>query len=28
MRRLRELKRRWDPTGPFRDNFPIEPADS
>lgn len=24
--RLRELKRRWDPTGLFRDNFYIEPA--
>lgn len=28
LRRLRELKRRWDPTGLFRDNVPIEPADS
>jgi hypothetical protein len=24
--RLRELKRRYDPTGLFRDNFPIDPA--
>ncbi|GAB2957623.1 LLM class flavin-dependent oxidoreductase [Nonomuraea fastidiosa] len=28
LRRLRELKRRWDPTGLFRDNFPIDPAGS
>ncbi|MEU5903040.1 BBE domain-containing protein [Micromonospora sp. NPDC047527] len=26
MRRLRDLKRRWDPTGLFRDNFAIDPS--
>ncbi|MGN9784980.1 LLM class flavin-dependent oxidoreductase [Nonomuraea sp. ZG12] len=26
LRRLRDLKRRWDPTGLFRDNFAIAPA--
>ncbi|MGP3536566.1 LLM class flavin-dependent oxidoreductase [Microbacterium sp. RD1] len=26
LQRLRDLKRRWDPTGLFRDNFAIDPA--
>jgi alkanesulfonate monooxygenase SsuD/methylene tetrahydromethanopterin reductase-like flavin-dependent oxidoreductase (luciferase family) len=26
LERLRDLKRRWDPTGLFRDNFPVTPA--